>query len=194
MVSTLVIALPGAAPISPATSLLLDAAYSNTPSRTGSGSSVVRTLASSPWTLNKSWESWGLRGSLVTTRKGPIHEHNINFSFSTPLARILGGYTLMGSLSLQSIPFLGNAFTFRHPSYFAVARVVDPFHPFMSACRDGDVETVRSMLRSGEGRLTDVSPSGRTPMFVSQQPRECRCSLTHANTVCRAGPTPTSDS
>jgi hypothetical protein len=110
-----------------------------------------------------------LRASLITSKKGPKYEYNIDFSVSLPLARILGGYALTGRLSLESMPLFGTAFTFRHPSYFAVARVVDTYHPFMMACMQGDLETVRSMVRSGEGRPTDVDADGWTPMHVSQR-------------------------
>jgi hypothetical protein len=168
MVSTLVIALPASAPAAPATPSVIVAPGNILP-YSGSGITVRRTVVSRPWRLAKRWVPWGLRGSLVTTRKGPNYEYNINFSVSLPLARILGGYAFTGCLSLESMPIFGTAFTFRHPSYFAVARVVGDRHPFIIACEDGDVETVRTMLRSGEGRPTDVTADGWTPMGVSRQ-------------------------
>jgi hypothetical protein len=130
---------------------------------------VRRTFTSKPWLLAESWKPWGLRGSFVASKKGLKYEYNINFSVSLPLARILGGYAFTGCLSLESVPLFGTALTFRHPSYFAVARVVDESDPFMEACCLGDVETVRTMLRSGEGRPTDVTADGWTPMGVSRQ-------------------------
>jgi hypothetical protein len=168
MVSTLVIALPASAPAAPAISSVM-VAPCNTVPYFEPGTTVKRTVVSKPWTLAKSWEPWGLSGSLITIRKGKDYEYNIRFSVSSPLARILGGYALTGYLSLQSTPLFGNAFTFRHPSYFAVSRVVDEWHPFMVACRQGDLETVRVMLRSGEGRPTDLTAGGWTPMGVSQR-------------------------
>jgi hypothetical protein len=163
MVSTLVIALPASSSVTPATPSVYVATGSTTPCA-GTGDAVSRTLTSKPWLLAKSWEPWGLRGSLVTSKKGLKYEYNINFSVSLPLARILGGYALTGCLSLESMSIFGTAFTFRHPSYFAVARVVDDYHPFMTACARGDVKTIRSMLRSGEGRPTNVTADGWTPM------------------------------
>jgi hypothetical protein len=49
-----------------------------------------------------------------------------------------------------------------------MARIVEENHPFLMACKDGDIETVRFMLRSGEGRPTDMTVGGQTPMEVSQ--------------------------
>jgi hypothetical protein len=183
MVSTLVIALPASTPAVPATPSVYVAAGNNTPC-SGAGAASRRTLASKPWTLAGRWEPWGLRGSLITFRKGTNYEYNIKFSISSPLARILGRYALTGCLSLESMSLFGNAFTFRHPSYFAVARVVDRSHPFMTACRHGDVETVRFMLRSGEGRPTDVTATGRTPMGVSRKIKTASRRCTDVCTVC----------
>jgi hypothetical protein len=166
MVSTLVIALPASALAVPATPPVMAAAPGNITSYAGSGAAVRGTLIS---TLAKSWASWGLRGSLITSQKGPNNEYNINFSVSLPLARILGGYAFIGCLSLESMPLFGTALMFRHPSYFAVARVVDDCHPFMTACEQDDVDTVRLMLRNGEGRPTDMTAKGRTPMQVGKR-------------------------
>jgi hypothetical protein len=168
MVSTLVIALPASVPVAAATPSVMVTPEKTIP-YTGSGTTVRRTVVSKPWTLAESLEPWGLRGSFITSKKGSKYEYNIKFSVSLPLARILGGYALTGCLSLESVSLFGTAFTFRHPSHFAVARVVDNYHPFMTACVIGDVETIRFMLRSGEGRPTDVTADGRTPMEVSRQ-------------------------
>lgn len=170
MVSTLVVALPGPAPVASVTSSTSATAVS-IGSRTGFGPTARRSLMKSPWQLNNSWAPWGLRGSLITTKIGPYTDYDVSFSISLPLARILGSYALTGCLSLRSVPLCRSALTFRHPSYFAVARVVDKTHPFMLACRNGDIEAVRLMLRSGEGRPTDITAKGSTPMFVSQRVR-----------------------
>jgi hypothetical protein len=53
-----------------------------------------------------------------------------------------------------------------------MARVVAGTHPFMVACAKGDTKTVRSMLRSGEGRPTDITANGQTPMLVSQEVKD----------------------
>jgi hypothetical protein len=174
MVSTLVIALPAPAPAALATLSTFTAnSTGNTPTRTGSGLVPERTLVTSPWRTGNGWENWGFRGALITTKQGYNTDYNINFSVSLPLARILGSYALTGCLSLRSTPLCRSSFTFRHPSYFAVARVVEKYHPFMMACRNGDPESVKFMLRTGEGRPTDVAADGTTPMFVSQQVENC---------------------
>jgi hypothetical protein len=125
------------------------------------------TFASTPWKLSKSWATWGLRGSFVAIKGGEYTDSNIQFSISLPLARLLGNYALTGCLSLRSASYCQSALTFRHPSYFAVARVFDQSHPFMHACAMGDVKAIRSMLRSGEGRPTDVTSQCYTPLSVS---------------------------
>ena len=169
MVSTLVVALPASAMSAPPTLPTITAdATGNMPSQTGSALSSKRALVTSPWRPGKSLESWGFSGAFITTKQGYHTDYNITFSLSLPLARILGSYALTGCLSLRSTPLCRNHLTFRHPSYFAVARVVDTYHPFMSACGNGDLETVRSMLRSGEGRPIDMNVRGDTPLAVSQ--------------------------
>lgn len=169
MVSTLVVALPASAPATPATLPNLTAdTTGKSPTRTGQALAFQSTLVMSSRTTGKGWEDWGFRGAFVTSKQGNHTIYNVNFSVSLPLARILGSYALTGCLSLRSTPLCRSFFTFRHPSYFAVARLVHADHPFMWACWKGDIETVRFMLRSGEGRPTDVTAGGKTPMLVSQ--------------------------
>lgn len=172
MVSALVIALPAPVPVAPATPSILSILPADTTStastRAGSDPPARRYTVISPWTSGKTLESWGFRGAYVTTKQSYHTDYIMNLSVSLPLARILGNYALTGCLSLRSTPLCRSSFTFRHPSYFAVARLVDGNHPFISACRHGDLETVRFMLRSGEGRPTDMTAEGKTPLFVSQ--------------------------
>lgn len=169
MVSTLVISLPASVPLVSATS---SNPTTNTTSsinpRNRSGPTPKRILTKVPWVLGRNWQDWGVRGALIATKQGHYTDYSISVSVSLPLARILGSYALTWSLSVRSTPLCRSAFTFRPPRYFAVARVVESNHPFMSACQNGDIETVRFMLRSGEGRPTDVTPYGSTPMLVSQ--------------------------
>lgn len=166
MVSTLVIALPASHPAASA-SLPTANTAGNTAAHTRPASASKTSLVTSPWRSGRSLESWGLRGAFITTKQGYYVDYSISFSVSLTLAQILGSYALTGCLSLRSTPLCRNSFTFRHPSYFAVARILDEDHPFMSACWKGDAETVRFMLRSGEGRPTDQTSDGRTPMAVS---------------------------
>lgn len=172
MVSTLVVAQPAFAPLTPAKTFIFTAA-GNTVSRVGPRSTVTR-VTSHPWILGRSWEPWGVRGSLTATKAGPHTDYNINFSVPLPLAGILGSYALTGCLSLS---FCRSTLSFRNPSYFTVARIVDDDHPFMLACCTGDVETLRVMLRSGEGRPADMTSNGKTPMAVSHPIKEYEYAL-----------------
>jgi ankyrin repeat protein len=55
------------------------------------------------------------------------------------------------------------------------------------ACYQGDVETVRVMLRSGEGRPTDLTASGWTPMGVSQRILPVCAALTYLQSAVASG-------
>jgi hypothetical protein len=163
MVSTLVIALPPSASVIPTRPSMFTAA-GDTVSRAGSKPTVTRIISSHPWILSKRWEPWGLRGSMTATKAGAHTDYDINFSVPLPLTRILGNYALTACLSLS---FYRSTLSLRNPSYFSVARVVENDHPFMLACYTGNMETLRVMLRSGEGRPTDLTRDGMTPMAVS---------------------------
>lgn len=164
MVSTLVNAPPTASPAAQAPSLAVAGFGISDTSR---HNALERRSLMSAWKSDISWESWGLRGFLTTTKQGTFTDYNIGFSVSLPLARVLGSYVFSGYLSLRSTPLCQSAFTFRHPSYLAVARVVDQSHPFIQACIQDDLAKARSMLLSGEGRPTDVTIEGTSPMMVS---------------------------
>lgn len=166
MVYTLTVAPPAHTPLESA-SASESAANSRRMQHVASRVAARPTFASTPWKLSKSWATWGLRGSFVATKEGEHTDSNIQFSISLPLSRLVGNYALTGCLSLRSASYCQSALTLRHPSYFAMARVVDESHPFMHACAMGDVKAIRSMLRSGEGRPTDVTSQGYTPLSVS---------------------------
>jgi len=186
MVSTLAVALPASAPAAPASLPNLTAYTISQPlTHAGSALATKHMLVTPPWTSGKVWATWGFRGAFVTTKQGYHTDYNINFSVSLPLARILGSYALTACLSLRSTPLCRSSFTFRHPSYFAMARIVEANHPFLLACDKGDLETVRFMLRSGEGRPTDITADGCTPMFVSQQAENCWCVYLCINSMPR---------
>lgn len=60
-------------------------------------------------------------------------------------------------------------FKVNNASGCAFARVLPSNHPFMSACRRGDVIDVRHMLQNGEGRVSDLDERRWTPLAVSQR-------------------------
>lgn len=120
------------------------------------------------WMLADSWGNWGISAVLITSSKDRCTDRDLSFRVTLPLNWLFGNYALTGSLSWRTFPLCRNQFSFRHPSYFALARVVSDDHPFIVACFDGDLDTVRFMLRSGEGRPTDVTARGKSPMWVSE--------------------------
>ena len=126
--------------------------------RSLSTSAVTRVYKGIAWQASKTLQSWGLHGSVVKTTKGQSTDYDAAFSVRLPLAWWFGSHILKGELAM-SFP-RPNTLTLRHPSYFAVSRVLDYTHPFIQACRDNDAAVVRDMLRNGEGRPTDETPDG----------------------------------
>lgn len=127
-------------------------------------------IATSPWTSSQKWQDWGFRMSRLTTTRGHDTDRIWHISISLPLTRIVGRYALNIGLLLRSTYSCRNTISIRHPSYFAVSRIVDDNHPFIVACALGDLSVVRAMLQSGEGRLTDATSTGDTPMKVGRTP------------------------
>lgn len=167
MVSALVVAIPssstqGQLPASTSSSTSNSITMPSRQSKTV----AQRILAASYWRLGRSWESWGLRGSMSKTTRASYTDYTVGFTVPLPLARILGSYAFTGSLSLRSCPLAGNLFTFRHPSYFATARVLEDDHPFLQACLYGDLAVVQAMLQGGKGRPTDIDKDGNGPLWV----------------------------
>jgi hypothetical protein len=53
-----------------------------------------------------------------------------------------------------------------------MSRIIPQDDEFLTACRDGDIDKVQSMLQSGEGRPGDVTPDGDTPLKVSAKMKQ----------------------
>jgi hypothetical protein len=137
--------------------------------RAASQTTIIRKFEAITWESSKVLQSWGIRGAVVkSSTKGESTDYDFGFNAHLPLAWLFGSYALRGQLSIRKSSPVSNTFTLRHPSYFTVARVLDNSHPFFKACSCNDVVTVRSMLRSGEGRPTDVNHRGKTCFWVSR--------------------------
>ena len=121
----------------------------------------------SPWALSKGWESRGLHGSIIKSTRGKSTDYNVTFKVNLPLAWLFGSYALTGELSIRTDSIRQNTLILRHPSYLTVARVLPGTHPFLQALRKNDEATVRAMLRTGEGRPTDVDSDGHNCLYVS---------------------------
>lgn len=186
MISTVTISCrtPGATPPSPTSPI---GAISGTASRSSAHTTplavVKRVFTEEPWDLTERWQSWGLRGSVIKSKQGSYTDYDATFTFSLPLAWLLGKYSLNGQLSFRTSHLWQNTLKLRHPSYFSVARVVELSHPFMGACRNGDIDTVRTMLRNGEGRPTDRDTIGQSPMSVCYATPTFQISLADDNLV-----------
>jgi hypothetical protein len=132
--------------------------------RSQSTSAVSRIFEGSAWQASSTWQSWGLYGTVVKSTKGKATDYDVAIRLHLPLAWWFGRHVLRGEVAFS---FPGqNTLTLRHPSYFAVARVLYDYHPFFTACADNDVAVVREMLRNGEGRPTDEDTGGDGPLWV----------------------------
>jgi hypothetical protein len=116
------------------------------------------------WKTSSTWQSWGLHGTVIKSTRGQPTDYNVVIRLHLPVAWWFSSHVLNGKLTVSVLR--QNTLTLRHPSYFAVAYVLDFSHPFFEACRSNDVAVVREMLRNGEGRPTDVNPRGYGPFWV----------------------------
>jgi hypothetical protein len=140
------------------------ASASTTPARNYSTTAVRRIPDGFAWKASGIWQSWGLHGTVIKSTKGQATDYNITIELRLPLAWWFGSHVLNGELAI-SFP-RQSTLTLRHPSYFAIARVLDYSHPFLQACESNSVAVVREMLRNGQGRPTDEDPDGHGPLWV----------------------------
>lgn len=130
-----------------------------------------RVLRYKPVSLEDDCASWGVRYSLIPTSQGPYRDYCIAMQISTPLARILGRFMLVMTVSVRTIPLCPLNLSLRNGSSLALARVLDNDHKFLVACNRGDLLAVRRMLKNGEGPPTDIGARNWTPLPVSQDHR-----------------------
>ena len=126
---------------------------------------VRRVFRGVAWQAGNSWQYWGLDSKVLKSTKDHATEYNMTIKIHLPMAWSFGSHVLRGELGV-SFP-RQNTLTLRHPSYFAVARVLDESPPFMAACKSDDAVTVRRMLGTGEVRPTDEDDFGFVLLFVS---------------------------
>jgi hypothetical protein len=128
---------------------------------------IIRKFEAISWKASQILQSWGMTGSVVKSTQGHSTEYDFGFNAHLPLSWLFGNYALRGQLSIRKSSLVSNTFTLRHPSYFTVARILERSHPFLKACQFNDLVTVRTMLRNGEGRPTDVNSHGETCLWVN---------------------------
>jgi hypothetical protein len=133
-----------------------------------SQTTIIRKFEALSWEASKTLQSWGIAGSVVKSTQGQSTDYDFGFHTHLPFAWLFGSYALRGQLSIRTSSLVSNTFTFRHPSYFTVARILHDSHPFFEACRSNDVAAVRTMLSTGEGRPTDIDSNGYSCLFVSR--------------------------
>lgn len=126
-----------------------------------------RRLKSIPWSFHQGWKVVGVTGAYAATAQPGRTYHTVSLHVAIPLARILGRHVFDMSITLQTFPMDPWMFKFNGRGC-ALARVLTSSHPFMLACRRGDVVDVRGMLHSGEGRVSDLDERSWTPLAVSR--------------------------
>lgn len=126
-----------------------------------------RRLSAEPWNLGRIWAAIGVQGQGVPTTQNHWQDHHMSFAISAPLAQLIGNYAI--GLSVNVRTYRANPWSFQilRGSRLDVSRIVPTTHPFLEACRRGDVSDIRSSLLSGEGRLSDRDDKSWTPLAVS---------------------------
>lgn len=126
-----------------------------------------RRLRADPWNLGPVWSALGVQGRGVPTSQAHWQDHHMSFAISAPLAQLIGNYTL--GLSVNVRTYTSNPWSFQilRGSRLDVSRILPSSHPFLDACRRGDVGDIRQHLLSGQGRLSDRDEKNWTPLAVS---------------------------
>ena len=127
-----------------------------------------RRLRAEPWNLGRVWSAMGVQGRGVPTTQSHWQDHHMSFAVSAPLAQLIGNYAVGLSVNVRTYSANPWSFQLLRGSRFDVSRIVPTSHPFLDACRRGDVEDIRNKLLSDEGRLNDRDDRNWTPLAVSQ--------------------------
>jgi hypothetical protein len=130
----------------------------------------LRRLRADPWNLGPVWSALGVQGRGVPTTQSHWQDHHMSFAISAPLAQIIGNYALGLSVNVRTYSSNPWSFQILRGSRLDVSRIVPSSHPFLDACRRGDVGDIRNQLLSGQGRLSDRDDKNWTPLAVGIRP------------------------
>lgn len=120
------------------------------------------------WSAGSIMGYLGVQGSLLPFAGHGFVDYDLAMQVQLPLVAVIGKYAVTVSLSARKFSACPWKITTRHPSSFALARIVAENSDFMLACHRGDLLAVRDMLDSGSGRPTDITSKSWNPMTVSQ--------------------------
>lgn len=132
-----------------------------------------RRLLWAPWCLGSSWAAIGVNGSLIPTEYGRYWDYCLAMQLCLPLAQSVLPYAFLMSLSVRTFPQCPGKFKFLEGGNITFARVLRDDDAFILACKDGDIDAVRVMLRNGQGRATDIVAKNWNPLAVSQASSWC---------------------
>jgi hypothetical protein len=127
-----------------------------------------RRLHAEPWKLGHVWSAMGVQGRGVPTAQRHWQDHHMSFAISAPLAQLIGNYAVGLSVNVRTYSANPWSFQLLRGSRLDVSRIVPTSHPFLDACRRGDIADIRNKLLTGEGRLNDRDDRDWTPLAVSQ--------------------------
>lgn len=132
-----------------------------------------RRLVWTPWSLGSNWAALGVSGSLIPTEYGRYWDYSIAMQLCMPAAQSYLPYAFLMSVSVRTYPRSPYRFRFLRGGNIGIARLLEEDHPFIVACGDGDVEAVRTMLRTGEGRADDIVARNWHPLAVRESRKCC---------------------
>ena len=126
-----------------------------------------RQVRTNPWTLGPLWTALGVQGRGVPTAQSHWQDHHMSFAIAAPLAHVIGNYALGLSVNVRTYNANPWSFQILRGSRLDISRIVPSTHPFLAACRRGDVLDIRDQLLTGEGRLSDRDDKNWTALAVS---------------------------
>lgn len=144
-----------------------------------------RRLQSEPWSLHSRWAQLGIDSTFIATTQNNFRDYLWAMKIHIPLSRIVGPFMLVMSVSVRTFPLCPGQFKFLPGSSLAMARNVSNDHPFVLACDEGDLLTVRTMLQNGQGRTSDVVEANWTPLSVCKSTLRGSGAHTNWKTVVR---------
>lgn len=121
--------------------------------------------------LEKSW-MYFLGIEAVLSMYGNDYQTTYNFSWRYRLHRLLGLKLVCLDLRLRRFPIAGLGISFIAGG-LSVKNVVPEDSTIMTACKQGDVVSVKELFRTGQASPNDVTPQNSSPLRVSALSPNC---------------------
>lgn len=111
-------------------------------------------------------ESWGVAGSLIWSKSECHSTYSISFRSGLPFSSMFGQHIFVADVSIRRFPLCRSIPLLRQGG-FGLRSVVSADSEIMVACRNGHLNLVRELFRSGRARPDDVTAENSTPLRVS---------------------------